>query len=73
MKIVLNTEEYRNIRGLSISKLSYKSQVARGYITELEQGKYENPGLQTICKLCKALKVTPNELIVKEFWQWEGE
>jgi transcriptional regulator with XRE-family HTH domain len=67
---VLKTKEYRRMRNLSISKLSYKSKVARGYITELEKGKYENPGLQTICRLCKALKVTPNELIDKEIWRW---
>lgn len=67
---VLKTEEYRKMRSLSISKLSYKSKVSRGYITELEEGKYENPGLQTICKFCKALKVTPNELIENELWRW---
>ncbi|MBO0555731.1 XRE family transcriptional regulator [Clostridium botulinum] len=67
---VLKTKEYRRMRNLSISKLSYKSKVARGYITELEEGKYENPGLKTICKLTKALKVTPNELIDQELWRW---
>ena len=68
--IVLKTKYYRKMRNLSISKLSYKSKVARGYITELEEGKYFNPGLQTICKLSKALKVTPNELIESELWRW---
>jgi Predicted transcriptional regulators len=67
---VLKTKEYRKMRNLSISKLSYKSKVARGYITELESGKYANPGLQTICKLSKAMKITPNELIGQELWQW---
>ncbi|KRU25623.1 DNA-binding domain-containing protein [Clostridium sporogenes] len=41
---VIKTKEYRRIRNLSISKLSYKSKIARSYITELEEGKYENPG-----------------------------
>lgn len=67
---VLKIKECRKMRNLSISKLSYKSEVARGYITELESGKYENPGLQVICKLSKALKVTPNELIEQELWRW---
>lgn len=67
---VLKTKEYRRMRNLSISKLSYKSKVARGYITELEEGKYTNPGLKTVCKLSKALKVTPNELIEQDLWRW---
>lgn len=66
----LRTKEYRKMRNLSISKLSYKSKVARSYITELEEGKYTNPGLQVTCNLCKALKVTPNELIDQELWKW---
>lgn len=69
MKSVLRTEEFRKNRGLSISQLSYKSGVAKGYITELEGGKYSNPGVQVIGKLCKALKVTPNDLIIKELWR----
>ncbi|ABS41595.1 helix-turn-helix transcriptional regulator [Clostridium botulinum] len=67
---VIKTKEYRRIRNLSISKLSYKSKIARSYITELEEGKYENPGLKVICNLCKTLKITPNELIDQELWRW---
>ncbi|AJD30666.1 MULTISPECIES: helix-turn-helix domain-containing protein [Clostridium] len=67
---VLKTKEYRRMRNLSISKLSYKSKVARGYITELEEEKYKNPGIQVTCRLCKALKVTPNEIIEQELWRW---
>ncbi|HCL4548944.1 TPA: helix-turn-helix transcriptional regulator [Clostridium botulinum] len=67
---VIKTKEYRIIRNLSISKLSCKSKIARSYITELEEGKYGNPGLKVICNLCKALKITPNELIDQELWKW---
>lgn len=67
--MVLKIQKFRKEMNLSISKLSYKSKVARGYITELEQGKYVNPGLTTICKLCKALKVTPNDLIDESLWR----
>ena len=66
---VLKTKEFRQLKNLSISKLSYKSGVARGYITELESGKYINPSLDVICKLCKALKVAPNQLIAEELWK----
>lgn len=68
---VLNTKVIRIEKGLSISKLSYKSNIARGYLSELENGKYNNPSLQVICKLCKSLKVTPNELIDESIWKWE--
>lgn len=65
----LMIKKLREERKLTISQLAYKSGVARGYITELENGKYENPSLEIICKLSKALKVTPNELIRKELWE----
>lgn len=66
---VLRTEEIRNQKKLSVSKLSDLSGVARGYITELEEGKYDNPGVQIVCKLCVALDVTPNELIDESLWK----
>ncbi|MGJ8740279.1 helix-turn-helix domain-containing protein [Clostridium botulinum] len=61
---VIKTKEYRIIRNLSISKLSCKSKIARSY------SKYGNPGLKVICNLCKALQITPNELIDQELWKW---
>lgn len=69
--MVLKTKEFRKEKQLSLSQLSYKSGVARGYLTELEEGKYINPGVQIVCKLCKALKVTPNELIHENLWKVE--
>lgn len=68
MKEVLRIKEFRKLKSLTISQLSYKSGIARGYITELENGKYENPSLQIICKLSRALNITPNELIDKNLW-----
>ncbi|ACD22516.1 helix-turn-helix transcriptional regulator [Clostridium botulinum] len=68
MTRVLKTKEFRELKNLTVSKLSYKSGVAIGYITELENGKYKNPSLQIICKLSKALNITPNDLIDKNLW-----
>ncbi|WP_238884442.1 helix-turn-helix transcriptional regulator [Clostridium sp. YIM B02551] len=68
--MVLKTKEYRKKNGWSISQLSYKSKVARSYITELEEAKYDNPGVQIVCKFCKAFKVTPNDLIDEGLWKW---
>ena len=57
-----------NYSNLEFSKISGLS---RSYISELEKGVYENIGINIICKLCKALKVTPNELIPEEMWRGE--
>ncbi|MCS6132107.1 XRE family transcriptional regulator [Clostridium botulinum] len=65
---VLKTKEFREAKDLTISQLSYKSGVAIGYILELENGKYKNPSLQIVCKLSKALNITPNDLIDKNLW-----
>lgn len=66
--MIFRLKELRNLKKLSISQVSYKSGVARSYLTELENGRYCNPSLNIICRLCKALRVTPNELINKDYW-----
>jgi len=66
---ILNTKEVRIKKRLSLSQLSSKSGIARGYLSELENGKYDNPGLKLICNLCRTLKVTPNELINEQLWK----
>ena len=69
--MVLNLKMIREQRGITISQLSYKSGVARSYITELEIEKYINPSLAVICKLCIALNLTQNELISKDYWNFK--
>ncbi|MBW6408795.1 helix-turn-helix transcriptional regulator [Clostridium weizhouense] len=69
MNEILNIKKIRKERNLTVSQLSYKSGVSRGYITELENAKYENPSLQIICSLSRALRVTPNDLIDKRLWE----
>ena len=68
MTEVLKIKKFRELKKLTISQLSYKSGIATGYILELENGKYKNPSLKIICKLSKALNVTPNDLINKNLW-----
>ncbi|WP_297634701.1 helix-turn-helix transcriptional regulator [uncultured Clostridium sp.] len=53
---------------LSNRELSALSQVSRGYISELEEDKYDNPSLKVICSLAKALNCTPNDLIPKNMY-----
>lgn len=73
MKAVLETKKLRKMKFISINQLSYKSGVAKGYIREMEDCKYDNPSLNVICKLCLALKVTPNDLIINELWKGEKQ
>ncbi|MDF2889751.1 MAG: Cro/C1-type DNA-binding domain [Clostridia bacterium] len=58
----LKISEIRMRRHWNQSRLAKESGIARSYISELERGLYD-PNLKTICKLCKALGCTPNDLI----------
>lgn len=66
---VLDLKQIRIKRNLTTKALSDLTGVSRSYITELENGKYDNPGLITICALCKGLKLTPNELIPEKLYK----
>lgn len=68
-KSPLKVEEIRKNKNISTNKLSRDSGIARGYITEREEGRYQNPSLQIICKLCRSLNVSPNELIPETEWR----
>lgn len=66
---MLNLKKLRIGKKYSISKLSRLSGVSRAYITQIETRQYHNPTVEVICKLCKALNVSPNELIKEEYWK----
>ena len=53
----------REQRGLTQLALAKKSGVAQGYISDIEAGRKQNPGIETLQKLAKALKVTVAELV----------
>lgn len=59
---MLNLAAIRRSRHLSQATLAKKAGVSRSFISDLEQGNYI-PSIRTICKLCKALNCTPNDLI----------
>jgi transcriptional regulator with XRE-family HTH domain len=54
--------EVRRARGWSQGKLHQRSGLSRSYISEIESGSHD-PTTKTICKLCRALGCTPNDLI----------
>ena len=64
-------KELREELGLTQGQLSIKSGVSKSYISEIESGKYD-PTVSIVCKLCKALKCTPNDLIDCQL-ECEGE
>jgi putative transcriptional regulator len=63
LDIILNITEMRKEKGLSIRKLSLKSGIARGYISELCNGIQCNPSLDVLVKLAKAFDCTLDELV----------
>jgi putative transcriptional regulator len=65
---LLNTKQIRVEQKISIAELARRSSVTRSYICELEMGNYNNPGLKVICKLCKGLECTPNDLIPEKLY-----
>lgn len=63
MKAKIRLKELRRQKRWSQSKLGRISGVSRSYISDIEAGRYK-PTADIICKLCKALNCTPNDLIV---------
>lgn len=58
----LRLREVRERKGWSQKQLEIKSGVSRNFISEIENEIYI-PTVKTICKLCRALGCTPNDLI----------
>jgi len=60
------TKNLRNLRegkGLSQEKLARLANVANNTIIKIEAGKNQNPTLNTLKKIAKALEVSVDELI----------
>lgn len=48
--------------GLSQSQLSLKTGLAKGYISDLETGRRNNPSLETMKKIAEALKCNISDI-----------
>lgn len=57
-----NIKKFRQKRDLTVRELAKLSDLAPGYISDLENGKSTNPTLDTINKISKALKATATEI-----------
>ncbi|WP_066895721.1 helix-turn-helix domain-containing protein [Clostridium nigeriense] len=58
--------EIRNKRGISLSKLSRESGVSKGYLSELENGIKENPNIEILDKIAKALGISVSDLFEQD-------
>jgi transcriptional regulator with XRE-family HTH domain len=54
--------QLRRKKKLSQVQLSKRAGVSRSYISEIEKGVYD-PTTKIICRLCRALNCTPNDMI----------
>ena len=66
-------KKYREDKEVSQLELSKNSGISKSYISEIESGKYSNISIGKLCKFCKVLKLTPNDLIPEHYWRdWIG-
>ena len=61
--ITKNLRKLREAKGLSQEKLARLSDVANNTIIKIEAGKNQNPTLDTLKKVAKALEISIDELI----------
>jgi transcriptional regulator with XRE-family HTH domain len=61
--VKINLQKLRREKKWSRNKLAILSGVSRSYISQIEKGEYSNVGAEILCKLCKALGCTIDELL----------
>lgn len=64
---MLNLKKIRLDKKTTQKQLSEISGVSQSYISEIENNGHICT-VYILCRLCKALGVTPNELLDKSFW-----
>lgn len=62
-------KNYRRSKRLTQNGLSNLSGVSNSYISQIENNIYTNISLYFVCDLCKALEVTPNDLIPEHYYR----
>ena len=61
--IAKNLRKLRRTKGFSQEKLARLADVANNTIVKIEAGKNQNPTLDTLNKIAKALEISVDELI----------
>lgn len=59
----MNVKRLRTQRGLTQMELAKKTKVSQAFIAQLETGEQDNPTLDTLRRLAKALRVRVTELL----------
>ncbi len=65
--------EARLARGLTQEQLAARSGVTQATISNLEVGRVQSPGWDTVAKLCAALDMAPHELFPVAVSPAEGQ
>ena len=60
---------YRGVSSLTQEELSFESGVSYRFVQEIEADK-QQPTMTTVFKLCVALKITPDKLIMPAWERW---
>lgn len=59
-------KKIRNEKGMTLLKLSYLSGISVGYLCHLELGSRNNPSIEVMEKIAKALNASITEVFFKE-------
>jgi len=62
-KLQMNIRKLREKKGLSQEKLARLADVANNTIIKIESGENQNPTLETLQKIAKALDITIDNLV----------
>lgn len=69
MTIAENVKNIRKEKGMTQEELSKASGISRNSISDIETDAHSNTTIYVLCQLCRALKLTPNDIIPKEMYQ----
>lgn len=58
-----NLKKIRLVRGLSLSELAEKASISKSYLSNIERNLNENPSIQVLEKISKALQVDIQTLV----------
>jgi len=62
-----NIKYYREMRHLSQEQLSFRADMNRNYLGDIERGK-RNPTIKNVEKIAKALEIPAEDLLAEEEW-----
>lgn len=63
LSIGARVKRVREARGLTQAGLAKKARVTQGFISQLESGVRQNPGVLPVLRIAKALKISITELV----------